>query len=83
MFEQCYFHNLECVWQLFWEVFLVFLTLENFYFSSIRKVRNTSENHCQIHSKSVFGSDFYEVFLVFLTFKIFYLSSIKDARNIS
>ena len=41
--------NLECVWQWFSEVFLIFQTLENIYFSSIKNVRNTSHNHCQTH----------------------------------
>ena len=31
------------------KIFLVFLTLKNFYFLNIRNTKNTYENHCQTY----------------------------------
>ena len=39
------------------ESFLTFLTLENFYHSSVKKAKNVSWNRYQTHSRSLFDSD--------------------------
>ena len=41
--------NLECVYQWFWKVFIIFLIFKNLYFSNIRKTKNASQNYYQTH----------------------------------
>ena len=38
-------------------MFLIFITFKKFYFSSVKNVKNTSENHCQTYFKSPLDHD--------------------------
>ena len=69
-------------------MFLVFLTLENFNFSSIRNTINTSQNHCQIHSESPFNNDFRKRFkskkyFCFGALKVYLVVILENVYSIS